>query len=214
MVDDSADTKTVTLKDGRTLACVEYGAATGTPVIGFHGMPGSRLMMKAVEKAAFAAQARIIAPDRPGYGFSQPNKHGTLLGYVDDVLALADALKIDRFAVMGVSGGGPYPSACAYKIPQRVTVAALISGIGPLSLPHGTRDMVRMNKIMFTVGHLSPALSGLLLPRLIKSSLPSMEQHVQNGTSPSPDLSPEAFAIVTADQREAIRPGARGSSSI
>jgi pimeloyl-ACP methyl ester carboxylesterase len=199
MVDHSTDSKIVTLKDDRTPAYAEYGEATGTPVIGFHGMPGSRLVMKSVEKSAVAAQARLIAPDRPGYGFSQPNKHGTLLGYVDDVAALADALKIDCFAVMGVSGGGPYPLACAYKIPQRVTVAALISGIGPLSLPRATRDMLRMNKIMFTVGHFSPALSGLLLPRLIKSSWPSLEQHVQNGTSPSPALSPEVFAIMTAD---------------
>jgi pimeloyl-ACP methyl ester carboxylesterase len=200
----------LTLKDGRTLAYAEYGASTGTPIIGFHGMPGSRLVMQSVEKAALAAHAHIIAPDRPGYGFSQPNKHGTLLGYVDDVVELADALQIDRFAVMGVSGGGPYPLACAYKIPQRVTVAALVSGIGPLSLPNSTRGMVRMNRIMFTVGHLSPALTGRLLPRLIRSSLPSMEQHVQSGTSPSPDLSPEVFAIMTADQREAIRAGGQG----
>jgi pimeloyl-ACP methyl ester carboxylesterase len=123
----------------------------------------------------------MIAPDRPGYGLSRPDKHGTLLGYVDDIVELADALKIDRFAVMGVSGGGPYPLACAYKIPQRVTVAALISSIGPLSLPDSTRDMLRMNKIMFTLGRLSPALTGLLLPPLIKSSLPSMERHVQHG---------------------------------
>lgn len=113
----------MTLKDGRTLGYAEYGESTGTPVIGFHGMPGSRLVMKSVEKAALAARARIIAPDRPGYGLSQPDKHGTLLGYVDDIVELADTLKIDRFAVMGVSGGGPYPLACAYKIPQRVTAS-------------------------------------------------------------------------------------------
>lgn len=210
MVSHSTDSRILTLKDGRTLGYAEYGESTGTPVIGFHGMPGSRLVMKSVEKAALAARARIIAPDRPGYGLSQPDKHGTLLGYVDDIVELADTLKIDRFAVMGVSGGGPYPLACAYKIPQRITVAALISGIGPLSLPDGTRDMMRMNKIMFTLGRLSPALTGLLLPRLVKSSLPSMERNVQNGTSPSPDLSPEVFAIMTADQREAIRMGGQG----
>ncbi len=210
MVSHSTDYRTLTLKDGRTLAYAEYGESTGTPIIGFHGMPGSRIVMKSVDKAALATHARLVAPDRPGYGFSQPNKHGTLLGYVDDVVELADALQIDRFAVMGISGGGPYPLACAYKIPQRVNVVALISGIGPLSLPNGTRGMVRMNQIMFMLGHLSPVLTGLLLPRLIQSSLPSMERHVQNGTSPSPDLSPEVYAIMTADQREAIRPGGQG----
>ncbi len=200
----------MTLKDGRTLGYAEYGEPTGTPVIGFHGTPGSRLVLKSVEKAALATGARLIAPDRPGYGISQPDKHGTLLGYVDDILELADALKIDRFTVLGVSGGGPCPLACAYKIPQRIKIAALISGIGPLSLPNSTRDMMRTNKIMFTLGRLSPALTGLALPRLIRSSLPSMEQHVQQHTSPSSDISPEVFAIMTADQREAIRVGGQG----
>ncbi len=210
MANDSAISKTLKLKDGRTLGYAEYGDPLESPVIGFHGMPGSRLVMKSVEKAAVATGARIIAPDRPGYGISDANTHGTLLSYVDDIIELADALKIERFAVLGVSGGGPYPLAFAYKIPHRITIAALISGIGPLRLPHSTRDMLRMNKIMFTVGRLSPMLAGLVLPRLIRTSLPSMEQHVQKRTSPSVDLSPEVFAIMAADQREAIRAGGQG----
>jgi pimeloyl-ACP methyl ester carboxylesterase len=202
--------KALTLKDGRTLGYAEFGDPAGLPIVGFHGMPGSRLMMKTLNKAALINGVRLIAPDRPGYGISQANTHGTLLGYVDDIVELTDALPIERFAVLGVSGGGPYPLACAYKIPQRITVAALISGIGPLRLPHSTRDMLRPNKIMFTVGRWSPRLAGFLLPRLIRSSLPSLEQHVQKGTSPSADLSPEVFAIMAADQREAIRAGGQG----
>ncbi len=206
----SAADRTLTLKDGRSLGYAEFGEPAGIPIIGFHGMPGSRLMMKTLEKAALINGVRLIAPDRPGYGTSQANPHGTLLGYVDDVVQLADALQIERFTVLGVSGGGPFPLACAYKIPRRIAVAALISGIGPLRLPHSTRDMVRPNKIMFTVGRWSPRLAGFLLPRLIQSSLPSMEQHVQKGTSPSAELSPEVFAIMAADQREAICTGGHG----
>ncbi len=210
MANDPAMGKTLRLKDGRILGYTEFGDPNGVPLIGFHGMPGSRLSMKAVEKAALASGAFVIAPDRPGYGISQANSHGTLLGYVDDIIELAGALQIERFAVLGISGGGPYPLACAYKIPQCVTVVALISGIGPLRLPHSTRDMIRPNKIMFTLGRWSPRLAGFLLPRLIRSSLPSMEQHVQQGTSPSADVSPEVFAIMAADQREAIRAGGQG----
>jgi pimeloyl-ACP methyl ester carboxylesterase len=210
MTNISTTSQTLKLKDGRILGYAEFGDPAGMPIIGFHGMPGSRLMMQTLEKAALINGVRLIAPDRPGYGLSQANQHGTLLGYIDDVVQLVDALQIDRFAVLGVSGGGPYPLACAYKIPQRITVAALMSGIGPLRLPHSTRDMLRPNKIMFTVGRWSPRLTGFLLPRLIRSSLPSMEQHVHKGTSPSTDLSPEVFAIMAADQREAIRTGGQG----
>ena len=210
MANDSATSKTLTLKDGRTLGYAEFGDPAGIPIIGFHGTPDSRLMMKTMDKTALINGARLIAPDRPGYGTSQANTHTTLLGYIDDIIELTDSLQIDRFAVLGVSGGGLYPLACAYKIPQCITVAAIISGIGPLRLPHSTRDMLRPNKIMFTLGRLSPALTGFLLPRLIRSSLPSMEQHIQKGTSPSADLSPEVFAIMAADQREAIRTGGQG----
>lgn len=85
-----------------------------------------------------------------------------------------------------------------------------MSGIGPLSLPNSTRGMMRMNRLMFTLGRFSPGLTGMLLPRLIRSSLPSMEKHARNGTSPSPELSPEVFAVMAADQREAIRSGGQG----
>jgi pimeloyl-ACP methyl ester carboxylesterase len=210
MAGDSATGRTLTLKDGRILGYAEYGGPAGTPVIGFHGTPGSRLVMKSVEKAAVAVGAHIIAPDRPGYGMSLPNPNGTLLGCVDDMIELADALKIDRFAVLGISGGAPYPLACAYKIPQRITVAALASGIGPLSLPNSTRDMVGMNRMIFTLGRLSPRLAGFVLPRLIRASLRTVEQQAQESRTPSAEISPEVYAIMAADQREAIRAGGQG----
>jgi pimeloyl-ACP methyl ester carboxylesterase len=206
----SVDSKSFSLKDGRALIFAEYGDSTGFPIFGFHGMPGSRLMMKAIDRAAFACGARIIAPERPGYGISHPQPHGTLAAYPDDILELADALKIDHFAVMGASGGGPYALACAYWLPDRLTVAANVSGIGSLSLRNSTRHMLPPNRIMFTIGRFSPALTGFLLPRLIKSSLPSMEKHIQSGTSPTADISPEIFAILAADQKEAIRTGGQG----
>ncbi len=206
----SADSKTLTLSDGRILSYAEYGSPAGIPIIGFHGMPGSRHVMKALEPAALTVGARLIAPERPGYGLSHPHPRGSILTYPKDIVELAEALGIERFAALGVSGGGPYALACAHALPQRLTVAAVMSGIGPLSLPNSTRDMVRMNRLMFKLGRFSPALTGLLLPRLIQSSIPSMEKHVRDGTSPTSDLSPEVFAIMAADQREAIRTGGQG----
>jgi pimeloyl-ACP methyl ester carboxylesterase len=206
----STESNTLILSDGRRLSYAEFGDPAGKAVIGFHGMPGSRLMIKAFEPAAIALGARLIAPDRPGYGLSDPHPRGTLLSYPRDVLELANALGLDHFAVAGVSGGGPYALACAHELPGRLTAAGVISGIGPLRLPDSTRGMQRTNRIMFTLGRFSPAFAGFLLSRLIRSSLPTMEKHIQDGTSPTPDLSPEVFAIMAADQREAIRAGGQG----
>jgi pimeloyl-ACP methyl ester carboxylesterase len=210
MATNSAGGKTLRLRDGRLLGYAEYGDPQGKPVFGLHGMPGSRFMMKTFQEAALAAGALLVAPERPGYGLSSPHPQGTMVGYAEDVMQLADVLGFDHFAVLGVSGGGPYALACAYKLAQRLSACAVVSGIGPLTLPNSLQGMVRTNRIMFTLGRLSPTLTGLLLPRLIKLSLSSTDKHVQHGTSPVQDLSPEAFAIVVTDQREAIRSGGKG----
>lgn len=202
--------KTLQLDDGRVLSYAEYGDPAGVPVVGLHGLPGSRLMLKVAEPAAHNRGIRLIAPERPGYGSSSALRPASVAQYAADVAALADALKLPSFAILGVSGGGPYALACASQLAARVSLALLISGIGPLYLPDSTRDMVSANRIMFAVGRFSPALAGLLLPQLIRSSLPSLEKHVRNGTSPSPDIDPAAFAILAADQREAIRAGGKG----
>lgn len=210
MTSRTATGAVVMLRDGRALGYAEYGDPAGTPVIAFHGMPGSRLMMQALDGAARTAHVRLIAPERPGYGLSQPDPRGTFLGYADDITQLADALALARFSVLGASGGGPYALVCAAQLPRRVRVAGLLSGIGPLWVRRSTRAMPRVQRLLFRVGRYAPAVFGLLLARLTKASLPSMEKHVQAGTSPSPSLSPALFAIVTADQREAVRSGTRG----
>ena len=198
------------LKDGRSLSYAEYGDLSGAPVIGFHGTPGARVTMKAFEKAAAAAGVHIIAPERPGYGYSQPNAGGTLTGYADEVLELATALGLERFGVIGVSGGGPYALACAYKLAGRLSITAVVSGIGPLATPGSMAGMAFSNRMVFSLARFSPALVGWLLPKMIRPSFPSMERSIHEGTSPSPLLNPELFAIMATDQYEAIRAGGKG----
>jgi pimeloyl-ACP methyl ester carboxylesterase len=74
---------------------------------------------------------RFIGTDRPGLGLSDFKKGRSFLDWPDDVIELADALGLDKFAIEGVSGGGPYVAACAYKIPHRLTTCGIIGGIGP-----------------------------------------------------------------------------------
>jgi pimeloyl-ACP methyl ester carboxylesterase len=57
------------------------------------------------------------------------------LDWLGDVTELADALRVDRFAVLGWSGGGPYSAVCAFKIPERLTATAIICGIGSTEAP-------------------------------------------------------------------------------
>ncbi len=205
-----ASNRTLVLQDRRTLGYAEYGEQEGTPILLFHGTPGSRLEGVLFEHAAQASHVRIIVADRPGYATSSPMRHGSLLGYVEDVVALVDALHIDTFGVLGVSGGGPFALACAAKIPERVRCCGLMSAIGPLTLPHSMDNMISVNRIMFTLARFMPALPGILVPRQFKSSMKSLQSYIDKGTSPMADVPPEVFAQLMADQLEAVRAGGKG----
>lgn len=116
----------VTLPDGRGLAYTEWGLPDGKPVLCFHGTPGSRLWCPD-EAATAAAGVRLIMPDRPGIGRSDPMDGRTLADWPKDVVALADALEMSAFGVVGISGGGAYAAACAALIPGRLRGVALVA---------------------------------------------------------------------------------------
>ena len=93
------------------------------------------------ERAAWGAaagpgwDAGLVAVDRPGVGQSDPLPGRRLLAWPDDVALLADGLGLDRFAVLGHSGGGPFATACAHALPERVTALGVVCGFAPMDRP-------------------------------------------------------------------------------
>jgi len=174
------------LGDGRRVGVAVFGAREGFPVIGLHGMPGSRLMYATVAQAAARRGIRLIAVDRPGYGRSGRRAGGTLLGYAGDVAGIAEILGLERFAVLGTSGGGSYALACAARLGSRLTRVGVVSGIGPLRTPGSLSGMAPVNRWVFRLARVSPALVGVVLPRLVRRSLAQLQAHVAAGTSPHP----------------------------
>src|SRR5215467_7104128 len=132
----------ISLRDGRTLGYAEYGDSNGKPVFFFHGLPGSRLQRHPDESIATGLGARIITIDRPGYGLSDFQQARILLDWPDDVTQLANSLQLDQFAAIGLSGGGPYLLSCAYKMPERITTATIISGMGPIDNADALKSML------------------------------------------------------------------------
>jgi pimeloyl-ACP methyl ester carboxylesterase len=136
----------IRLRDGRTLAYTEHGDPAGLPVFFFHGNPGSRLTRHPDVSIAAALGARMITPDRPGYGLSDSQKDRTLLDWPEDVAQLADALEIEQFGIVGWSAGGAYALACLAQLPNRAARCATISGSAPLDRPgayDGTHEAYR-----------------------------------------------------------------------
>src|SRR5215211_6909814 len=121
------------LTDGRRLGYAEYGDPTGRPVFFFHGFGTSRVICPRDDELARNLGARLIAVDRPGIGWSDALPGRRLLDWPTDVAQLANQLGLDRFAIVGWSGGGPYAAACGHALADRVRVVGLVSSPAPIS---------------------------------------------------------------------------------
>jgi len=146
----------IRLAGGRRLGYAEYGDPGGKPVFYCHGFPASRLEAALLDAAARRTGVRVIAADRPGYGLSDFQPKRRIGDWPGDVVELADALGIDRFSIVGVSGGGPYALACARKIPQRLVAAGVVCGLGPVTEPWATRDMQWNRRLILRVARGAP----------------------------------------------------------
>jgi pimeloyl-ACP methyl ester carboxylesterase len=131
----------IALPDGRLLAYAEFGDKDGWPVLFFHGTPGYRRNMWVADARLRSAGVRLIAPDRPGVGRSTPQPRRRLLDWPDDVQHLADALGLERFAVVGFSNGGPHAAACTYRLGPRISGTALVAPMPPLDTPGALRQL-------------------------------------------------------------------------
>ena len=133
------DEGTLGLADGRKLRWAMWGVSGGTPVLLFHGNPGSRLFRLA-EEALTEQRALLVTIDRPGCGASSPRPGRRMVDWADDVACVADALGLDTFGVVGVSMGGPHSLACGAVMPERLRGMALHGSPGPWG-ESGFRDI-------------------------------------------------------------------------
>ncbi|MEV8535010.1 alpha/beta hydrolase [Streptomyces sp. NPDC051211] len=125
----------VAAADGRRLVAEVWGEPGGFPVLLHHGTPGSRLGAALRDITDRYPAFRFFAYDRPGYGDSQRAPERRVAGAAADAAAVADALGVDAFAVVGRSGGGPHALACAALLPARVTAVAALVSLAPQDAP-------------------------------------------------------------------------------
>lgn len=96
-----------------------------------HGMPGSRLGPAPRGMVLYQRRMQLISYDRPGYGGSDRLPGRRVKDVIEDVRAIADSLGLERFAVVGRSGGAPHALACAALMPDRVTRSAALVSLAP-----------------------------------------------------------------------------------
>jgi pimeloyl-ACP methyl ester carboxylesterase len=123
----------VVLPDGRTLHAYDTGSGA-LPVFWLHGTPNVGAPPRPLFPLSNPLGIRWLGYDRPGYGGSTARPGRDIASAADDVAAVADALGVESFAVMGHSGGAPHALGCAALLPDRVRAAVSASGY----VPYGT----------------------------------------------------------------------------
>lgn len=185
---------TVWLPDGRHLGFAEFGDPNGPVVLWFHGTPGARRQLPpAARRLADERNVRLIGLERPGAGESTPHFYERVLDWTDDVATALDHLGVDRYAAIGLSGGGPYVLACAAAHPDRMVVGAVLGGVAPTTgseAPEGglirmaqrNQDAIRLLRAPMGsgLGALLQALEPVSTPvvTLVKQLFPEGDQAV------------------------------------
>jgi pimeloyl-ACP methyl ester carboxylesterase len=130
-------TDAVSVRGGERLFFGQWPGPAPTLVC-LHGLTSTHRNIAAVARALDGA-LDVVAPDLLGRGVSSRLPAGSygMEAHARDVLALMDALEIDRAIVGGHSMGAYVATAVAVAAPDRVAGLALIDG-GVYYLPPGT----------------------------------------------------------------------------
>lgn len=214
----SFELKTVELKDGRLIGYAEYGDPNGIPVFYFHGFPGSRLEAGCFHNAAVVNHYRLIGIDRPGMGMSSIEPKRSILSWATDVANFADCLGIDRFSIIGHSGGAAFVVACAYVIPQRLNGVAIVSGMAPLDNPESKIGMTHGQKVIYKLVKTIPWLTSIMMKITNKMLKSANKKMMEKMLKQLPEVDkiifrdPEYRQLLISNTLEAFKQGVTGAA--
>jgi len=188
--------RVVRLRDGRSIGYAQYGDPDGFPIVNAHGGMACRLDVAAAAPVAEKAGVRLISPDRPGIGLSDPQSDRTVTDWAGDVAELLDQIGIDRFGVMGWSMGGQYAAAVGHVVRQQVTRVAIIAGALPLTEPGVFDQLPTMDRVYTRLSQRAPWLArlGFRAMALMARSTPTLY-----GRMAASELGPAEAAVLRED---------------
>lgn len=183
--------KIVVLSDGRKMSFSTFGDENGKAVFFFHGWPGSRVAMGQFDRIFAEKGLWMITCERPGIGKSDFQENRTILDIAKDIEEVADSLNLQKFSVIGHSGGGPYAMACASQLSNRIEKVLLLAATSPVNRKKATKDMMFTNKLLFFIAKRSKFIFANIVKSVIsngeekflaqmESSLPTSDKDVIN----------------------------------
>lgn len=188
------DTSQLKLDDGRSIAYREYGDPNGIPLFYFHSVLGSRLEFANLgnqigEQNGF----RVICPERPGYGLSDPFPDLNFSHWASDIEQLANKLELNKFCVAGYAMGAIFACAIAYYLPQRVDrLLSISSGLAARS----REDFAKMNTLYRISNKMArdfPQVYRVITSLICKSTLRNPEQFFERLVAALPAKEAQLF---------------------
>jgi pimeloyl-ACP methyl ester carboxylesterase len=154
--------------DGRLLSVLTAGPPEADPVFFFHGTPGVLEAYEPHVEAGARCGLRHVFYLRPGYGESDRRPGRSIADCAADVEAIADELGIERFHVLGESGGGSHALACAALLPGRVRAVAVLAGAAPVDAEGWEEGMGEGNLREFAAARKGPEVLRAFLEKAIQ----------------------------------------------
>ena len=144
----------------RVLRFIDEGECDWRPVVFFGGLGTDVNAFYATEFARELRERlrlRVISVERNGFGMTPFDSSLGISDAVDDVLEVLETLSVRRFAVVAISGGGPFAAALAARVPGRMLSLHLAAAAaGPLVAECGTASLLYAQPARFA---LDPALA-------------------------------------------------------
>ncbi len=176
----------VNLGGGRVLHGYHTGEPAAFPLVWHHGTPNIGSPPQPLFELASRLGLRWVSYDRPGYGGSTARPDRNVASAAADVAALADALDIDRFAVVSHSGGGPHALACAALLPDRVAAVVTFATLAP-------RESAGLD---WYAGMIASGVSSL---RAAEAGRAAKEAHEASGAEYDPEFTERDSAALRGD---------------
>lgn len=124
------------LPDGRQLAADDVGDPAGETLVYLHGATDCRLARHPDDSLATGLGVRLVALDRPGYGWSDPLPAGGafagLVEFAGDLACLLDHLGVEACRLLAWSAGAPWALAAASTLGPRVAGVTLFGAVPAL----------------------------------------------------------------------------------
>ena len=117
--------------NGARIHYQEAGAEDAPPIIFIHGFISSNLIWSHVLLPFAEAGFRAIAPDLPGYGYSDKpaDAQYTIDEHALTIISLMDGLEIEKAVIVGASYGGAIAASVALDYPERVEKLILVGAV-------------------------------------------------------------------------------------